>query len=84
MGKTWYGKKSTEAKSIIFDQIKNSQSCHQSGNYSTTVFDRPTLFSFWKRKLKYVKMTFQGQIDFWFLPCGDIHTLPVVKACSLV
>ena len=46
-------KKSTEAKSIIFDQIKHSQSCHyleiiqpQLGIYSTTVFDRPTLFSF--------------------------------------
>ena len=45
--------KSTEAKSNIFDQIKNSQVVTdleiiqpQLGNYSTTVFDRPTLFSF--------------------------------------
>ena len=66
----------------------------QLGNYSTTVFDRRTLFSFWQKKIKKKskignpfppqtwKWRFKGQIDFWFLRCGDIHAL--VKAFSLV
>ena len=56
MGET-YGKKSTEAKSIIFNQIKNSlvkvvTNQPQLGNYSTTVFIGQHFLVFDKRKLK--------------------------------
>ena len=56
--------KSTEAKSIryliklkIVKVVTNLEIIQpQLGNYSTTVFDRPTLFSFEKRKLKKSKI----------------------------